>query len=157
MIERMMQPFGVTVDRIARTAREGVQTLAALPELLPLADVVVLIVPLTGETRGMIGTEELGMMKQGALLVNAARGPVVDTDALLAALHSGRIRAALDVTDPEPLPDGHALWFAPNVLITPHVAGSSPGFMPRAMELAGEQIRRMQRGETVINIVKGEY
>lgn len=157
MIERMMQPFGVTVDRIARTAREGVQTLAALPELLPLADVVVLIVPLTGETRGMIGSNEIASMKQGTLLVNAARGPVVDTDALLAALHAGRIRAALDVTDPEPLPDEHALWSAPNVLITPHVAGSSPGFMPRAMELAGEQIRRMQRGETLINIVTGDY
>lgn len=156
-IERMMQPFSVTVDRIARTAREGVQTLAALPELLPQADVIVLIVPLTGETRGMIGVEEIARMKQGALLVNAARGPVVDTDALLAALHAGRIRAALDVTDPEPLPDAHALWSAPNVLITPHVAGSSPGFMPRAMELAGEQIRRMQRGETPINIVTGEY
>ncbi|MGC8549574.1 MAG: 2-hydroxyacid dehydrogenase [Acidobacteriaceae bacterium] len=157
MIERMMQPFGVSVDRIARTAREGVRTLAALPELLPLADVVVLIVPLTGETRGMMGAQELGLMKQGALLVNAARGPVVDTDALLAALHAGRIRAALDVTDPEPLPDGHALWSAPNALITPHVAGSSPGFMPRAMDLAGEQIRRMQRGEAPINIVTGEY
>lgn len=157
MIERMMQPFGVTVDRIARTAREGVQTLAALPELLPLADVVVLIVPLTGETRGMIGAGEMARMKQGALLVNAARGPVVDTDALVAALHAGRIRAALDVTDPEPLPDGHALWSAPNVLITPHVAGSSPGFMPRAMELAGAQVRRMQRGEALINIVTGEY
>jgi phosphoglycerate dehydrogenase-like enzyme len=157
MIERMMQPFSVRVDRIARTAREGVKTLAALPELLPQADVVVLIVPLTGETRGMIGAEQLAQMKQGALLVNAARGPVVDTDALLAALQAGRIRAALDVTDPEPLPDGHPLWSAPNALITPHVAGSSPGFMPRAMELAGEQIRRMQRGETPINIVTGEY
>lgn len=157
MIERMMQPFGVTVDRIARTAREGVQTLAALPELLPQADVAVLIVPLTEETRGMMGAEQLGRMKQGALLVNAARGPVVDTNALVAALQSGRIRAALDVTDPEPLPEGHPLWSAPNVMITPHVAGSSPGFMPRAMELAGEQIRRMQRGERPINIVTGEY
>jgi len=157
MIERMMEPFGVTVDRIARTARQGVHTLAALPELLPLADVVVLIVPLTGETQGMIGAEEIALMKQGALLVNAARGPVVDTDALLAALHGGRIRAALDVTDPEPLTDGHALWSAPNALITPHVAGSSPGFMPRAMELAGEQIGRMLRGEALINVVIGEY
>ena len=157
MIERMMEPFGVTVDRIARTARESVKTLASLPELLPQADVVVLIVPLTGETRGMIGVEQLARMKQGALLVNAARGPVVDRDALLAALQAGRIRAALDVTDPEPLPDGHPLWSAPNTLITPHVAGSSPGFMPRAMELAGEQVRRMQRGEALQNVVTGEY
>lgn len=157
MIERMMQPFSVTVDRIARTAREGVQTLSALGELLPQADVVVLIVPLTGETRGMIGAAEMARMKPGALLVNAARGPVVDAQALLAALQAGRIRAALDVTDPEPLPDGHPLWSAPNTLITPHVAGSSPGFMPRAMALAGEQIRRMQRGEALENVVTGEY
>lgn len=156
-IERMMQPFEVQVDRIARTAREGVKTLAALPELLPEADVVVLIVPLTGETRGMIGAEQIALMKQGTLLVNAARGPVVDADALLAALREGRIRAAVDVTDPEPLPDGHPLWSAPNLLLTPHVAGSSPNFMRRAMQLAGDQIRRMQLGETVINIVTGEY
>lgn len=157
MIERMMQPFAVEVDRIARSAREGVMTLEALPELLPHADVVVLIVPLTDETRGMIGAEQLAGMKRGALLVNAARGPVVDTDALLAALKEGRIRAALDVTDPEPLTDGHPLWSAPNLLLTPHVAGSSPNFMRRAMQLAGEQIRRLQRGEPLENVVTGEY
>ena len=156
-IERMMEPFGVEVARIARTAREGVATLSELPELLPKADVVVLIVPLTGETRGMIGEKELGLMKQGALLVNAARGPVVDAEALMAALKAGRIRAALDVTDPEPLPDGHPLWSAPNTLITPHVAGSSQNFMARVMQLAGEQIRRMQRGEPLANVVTGEY
>ncbi len=157
MIERMMEPFAVEVDRIARSAREGVVTLKELPELLPKADVVVLIVPLTGETRGMIGAEQLARMKQGALLVNAARGPVVDQDALLAALKANRIRAAVDVTDPEPLPDGHPLWSAPNLLLTPHVAGSSPNFMRRAMQLAGEQIRRMQRGEPLENVVTGEY
>jgi phosphoglycerate dehydrogenase-like enzyme len=157
MVERMMQPFGVEVDRIARTARAGVETLDGLADLLPLADVVVLIVPLTEATRGLFGAEQIARMKQGALLVNAARGPVVDTVALLSALQSGRIRAALDVTDPEPLPDGHPLWSAPNTMITPHVAGSSPGFMPRAMQLAGEQIRRLQRGETLANVVTGEY
>lgn len=157
MIERMMQPFAVEVDRIARSAREGVVTLQELPELLPQADVVVLILPLTEETRGLMGAEQIARMKQGALLVNAARGPVVDADALLVALREGRIRAALDVTDPEPLPDGHPLWSAPNALITPHVAGSSPNFMRRAVQLAGEQIRRMQRGETLDNIVTGEY
>jgi phosphoglycerate dehydrogenase-like enzyme len=96
-------------------------------------------------------------MKQGALLVNAARGPVVNTEALLAALHQGRIRAAIDVTDPEPLPDGHPLWSAPNLLITPHVAGSTPMFMVRAMEFAASQIGRYLRGEPLENVVTGEY
>lgn len=157
MVERMMQPFAVQVDRIARTAREGVAPLKALPELLPEADIVVLLVPLTDETRGLIGAKQLASMKRGALLVNAARGPVVDTNALMESLHAGHIRAALDVTDPEPLPDGHPLWSTPNLVITPHVAGSGPHFMSRAMQLAGDQIRRMQRGEELINIVTGDY
>jgi len=96
-------------------------------------------------------------MKQGALLVNAARGPVVVTDALLAALHNGRISAAIDVTDPEPLPDGHPLWSAPNLLITPHIASSTPQFMVRAMQFAAAQIGRYLRGEPLENIVTGEY
>ena len=128
-----------------------------LPDLLPSADVVVLIVPFTRETTHMIGERELALMKQGALLVNAARGPVVNTEALLAALHQGRIRAAIDVTDPEPLPDGHPLWSAPNLLITPHVAGSTPMFMVRAMEFAASQIGRYLRGEPLENVVTGEY
>jgi phosphoglycerate dehydrogenase-like enzyme len=96
-------------------------------------------------------------MKQGALLVNAARGPVVNTDALLAALHEGRISAAIDVTDPEPLPDGHPLWSAPNLLITPHIASSTPMFMVRAMQFAASQIARYLRGEPLENVVTGEY
>jgi len=156
-IEQLLQPFAVEVDRIARTARAGVASIGQLPALLPLADVIILIVPLTEETRGLIGAGQLAAMKQGALLVNAARGPVVDTDALIAALEAGHIRAAIDVTDPEPLPDGHPLWSAPNLIITPHVAGSSPQFMARAMQLAGQQIRRMQAGEPLENIVTGDY
>jgi phosphoglycerate dehydrogenase-like enzyme len=105
----------------------------------------------------MIGAKELALLKQGTLLVNAARGPVVDTDALLAALHAGRIRAAIDVTDPEPLPDGHPLWHAPNLLITPHVAGSTPQFMVRAMEFAAAQVGRYLRGEPLENVVTSEY
>jgi phosphoglycerate dehydrogenase-like enzyme len=96
-------------------------------------------------------------MKQGALLVNAARGPVVNTDALLEALHAGRIHAALDVTDPEPLPEGHPLWKAPNLFLTPHIASSTPAFMVRAMELAAEQVSRCLRGEPLKNIVTGDY
>jgi phosphoglycerate dehydrogenase-like enzyme len=156
-IEERLQPFGVEFVRIARQARDGVYGTDSLTELLPKADIVVLIVPSTSETTGMIGARELTLMKHGALLVNAARGPVVDTTALLAALHEGRIRAAVDVTDPEPLPDGHPLWSAPNLLITPHVGGSTPMFMVRAMEFAGAQIGRYLRGEPLENVVSGEY
>ncbi len=85
----------------------------------------------------MIGRSQLALMRQGTLLVNAARGPIVDTDALVEALNSGRIRAAIDVTDPEPLPEGHPLWSCPNLLITPHVAGSTPQFAPRALRDGG--------------------
>ena len=156
-IEQRLQPFGVEFVRIARTARDGVHGVADLHQLLPSADVVILIVPYTSETTGMIGARELALMKQGALVVNAARGPVVHTDALLAALHAGRITAAIDVTDPEPLPDGHPLWHAPNLLITPHLAGSTPRFMIRAMQFAAAQIGRYLRGEPLENIVTGEY
>jgi phosphoglycerate dehydrogenase-like enzyme len=156
-IEARLAPFGVEIVRVARTARPGVAAIAQLPELLPQADAVVLVVPMTSETAGLIGAKEIALMKQGALLVNAARGPVVDTNALLAALESGRIRAAIDVTDPEPLPDGHPLWSAPNLLLTPHVAGSSPMFMVRAMQLAAAQIGRWLRGERLENVVEGEY
>jgi phosphoglycerate dehydrogenase-like enzyme len=96
-------------------------------------------------------------MKRGALLVNAARGPVVDTDALVQALNDGKIRAAIDVTDPEPLPVGHPLWKAPNLLITPHVAGASAKFIERALKLASEQARRYARGERLINVVESGY
>jgi phosphoglycerate dehydrogenase-like enzyme len=96
-------------------------------------------------------------MKEGALLVNVARGPVADTDALLHALGKGRVRAALDVTDPEPLPEGHPLWSAPNTLITAHVGGDTPGFRARAYKLVGDQLRRYSAGEPLINVVEGEY
>lgn len=156
-IEARLAPFGAEIVRVARSARPGVVPIAQLSELLPQADAVVLVVPMTTETTGLIGAREIALIKQGALLVNLARGPVVDTEALLAALHNGRLRAAIDVTDPEPLPDGHPLWSAPNLLLTPHVAGSSPMFMVRAMQLAAGQIRRYLRGQPLENVVKGEY
>lgn len=156
-VEERLIPFGVEITRVARTARDGVYAADQLPDLLPTADVIVLVVPSTSETVGLIGAKELSLLRQGALLVNAARGSVVDSGALLAALHSGRVRAALDVTDPEPLPQGHPLWSAPNLLITPHVAGSTPMFMRRAMECAAAQVRRYLRGEPLDNIVTGEY
>ncbi len=154
-IEQRLQPFGVNVQRIARTARltPEVHDGGSLDTLLPLADIVILIVPLTDATRGMIGAAKLAKMKKGALLVNAARGPVVDTDALVEALNTRRIFAALDVTDPEPVPADHPLWTAPNCLITPHIAGSTPQFVHRAYRFGAEQVKRYLAGETLENLV----
>jgi phosphoglycerate dehydrogenase-like enzyme len=155
--EERLQPFGIKMLRIGRRRREGVEAADRLDDLLPQADVVVLLLPLTEETRGFINGKRLARMKHGALLVNAARGPVVDTDALVEALQAGRIHAAVDVTDPEPLPAGHPLWSAPNVLITPHIAGSSPGMMDRVMRLIGDQCRRYLAGEPLAHVVSEGY
>jgi phosphoglycerate dehydrogenase-like enzyme len=154
-IEARLAGFGVNVMRVARSAKEQpkVFPISELHRLLPEADVVVVIVPLTAETRGMIGAREIGLMKRGALLVNAARGPVVVTDALVEALTEHRIRAALDVTDPEPLPAGHPLWSVPNCFITPHVGGSTPEFIYRAFRFGAEQVRRYVAGEPLKNVV----
>jgi len=142
---------------VARTARDGVHGIDELPDLLGSADVVVLIVPKTSETVGMVDAEFLARMPDGALLVNAARGPVVITDALLAELQSGRLRAALDVVEPEPLPSSHPLWTAPNLLLTPHVAGSVLGFGDRFVELLAAQLTRFEQGQSLQNVVTGEY
>lgn len=158
-IEKRLLPFEVEITRVARRPRPEpvVHAIASLHSLLPDADVIVLIVPLTKETTGMFGTAEFALLKQGALLVNAARGPVVDTQALVSALNAGKIRAAVDVTDPEPLPAGHPLWSAPNLLLTPHVAGATERFMPRALQIAADQVRRLIAGEPLINIVSDGY
>jgi phosphoglycerate dehydrogenase-like enzyme len=155
-IERILAPFDVEILRVARNARTepNVHAVSELDSLLPKADVVVLILPATAESKGLIGARQLGLMRQGALLVNAARGPVVDTDALVETLNAGRIRAALDVTDPEPLPEGHPLWSCPNLLITPHVGASTPQFTPRALKTAAEELRRYMKGEPLQNIVQ---
>jgi phosphoglycerate dehydrogenase-like enzyme len=152
-IGRMLSGFDVELSYVARTAREGVHGTDELPRLLPEADVVVLIVPVTPETRGLVDAGFLAAMKDGALLVNAARGVIVDTDALLAELTAGRLRAALDVTDPEPLPEGHPLWSAPNLLLTPHVAGAVPDTNQRAAETVAAQLRRVLAGEPLANVV----
>jgi phosphoglycerate dehydrogenase-like enzyme len=158
-VHARLAPFEVEVTLVARTARPeaGVYGVADLSGLLPAADVVVLIVPLTDQTRGMVDARFLAALSDGALLVNAARGPVVDTDALVAELASGRISAALDVTDPEPLPTDHPLWDMPNVLLTPHVAGSVRGLLQRAYRLAGEQLRRFVAGKSLANEVVNGY
>jgi phosphoglycerate dehydrogenase-like enzyme len=156
-VERRLAGFEVTVARVARSARPGVAALGDLPGLLPAADVVVLLVPATPETAGMVDGAFLAAMKDGALLVNAARGTVVDTDALAAEVASGRLRAALDVTDPEPLPSASRLWALPGVFITPHVAASTPVSRQRAAQLVREQAEAYARGEPLRNVISGAY
>jgi phosphoglycerate dehydrogenase-like enzyme len=156
-VEERLRPFGVTVDRVARRGREGVHPLAELSGLVPTADILVVLLPLTPETRHLVGAAIVSRMKSGALLVNASRGAVVDTDALIATLADGRIRAALDVTDPEPLPDGHPLWSMPGVLITPHIAGDVSGEEDRAWALVADQVGRLTRGEPLRNVVTDGY
>ncbi|WP_194898554.1 2-hydroxyacid dehydrogenase [Catenulispora pinisilvae] len=152
-IERRLAGFEVEVLRVARTARDGVHALTEIDTLLPRADVVITVVPATDETRGMIDAPFLARMKDGALLVNVARGVVARTDALMAECASGRLRAAMDVTDPEPLPQDHPLWRTPNVLITPHVGGASSAFLPRALRVIEEQLGRWAAGEELTNVV----
>jgi phosphoglycerate dehydrogenase-like enzyme len=154
LVGERLQMLGATVVGVASTAREDLHGVDELPALLPGADAVVMLTPLTPATHGLIGASELQAMRDGAVVVNAARGQVIDTDALLAEVTSGRLRAVLDVTDPEPLPAEHPLWKAPGVLsITPHIAGDSPVANRRAAILAGEQLARWALGEPLRNVV----
>jgi phosphoglycerate dehydrogenase-like enzyme len=157
-IERRLHGFEVaSITRVARRRRPGppeVHPIDDLHRLLPQADVAILIAPHTPETEGMIGARELALLPDGALLVNVARGKLVDTDALVAELSAGRIRAALDVTDPEPLPADHPLWRQPGVLISPHVGGASSAFAPRADRLIAAQLTRFMAGEPLANVVR---
>jgi phosphoglycerate dehydrogenase-like enzyme len=150
-----LAPFGVRAVGIARRAREGVEPPEALARLLPEADAVVVLLPHTPETDRLVDAAFLARMKPGAILINAARGRIVHTEALVQALHARRVRAALDVTDPEPLPPDHPLWRAPNVLITPHVAGAVARWRARAHRFAGEQIRRYAAGQPLLNVRSG--
>lgn len=142
-----LAPFECQVTPVARTARSGVSAATALPQLLADAEIVIVAVPLADDTRGMVGADLLARMPDGALLVNVSRGPVIDTEALVAETSTGRLRAALDVTDPEPLPPGHPLWSSPGVLISPHVGGNTSAFWPRARRLVEQQITRMADGQ----------
>jgi phosphoglycerate dehydrogenase-like enzyme len=156
-IETRLAPFGSSFLRVARSARPGVEPVERLDDLLGLADIVVLIMPLTSETHHLIDARRLAKIKQGALLVNAGRGATIDTDALLNALQQKRIRAAIDVVDPEPLPPEHPLWSAPNLLLTPHIASDSARTMQRAFQLASEQVQRFAHNQPLHNVVIGEY
>jgi len=153
-LERRLDGFECDVVRVARTQRSGVHGWDALPELLPDADVVVLLVPLTDETRRMVDADFLAAMKDDAVLVNVSRGAVVDTDALVAECGSRRLLAALDVTDPEPLPPDHPLWRTPGVLITPHVGGATTAMSPRALALLRDQLQRWASGQPLRNVVQ---
>jgi phosphoglycerate dehydrogenase-like enzyme len=156
-VERRLAGFECDVLRVARSARDGVAPLESLPTLLAQADVVIVTLPLTDETRGMVDADFLAAMRDGALLVNMARGPIVDTDALLHEVGGGRLFAALDVTDPEPLPAGHPLWTAAGVLISPHVGGDTSAFWPRAHALVRDQLERFAAGQPLANVVTGPY
>jgi phosphoglycerate dehydrogenase-like enzyme len=152
-VERHLEPFGVTVIGVARQARDGVHSVAELPYLVRQADAVVVLAPLTPETRGLVDAALLGRMRDGALFVNAGRGGVVDTAALVAELRPGRLRAVLDVVDPEPLPDDHPLWDLA-LAITPHNAGDSAAADERAVRFGAEQLVRFARGEPLLNVVR---
>jgi phosphoglycerate dehydrogenase-like enzyme len=153
MIGKMLANFEVTVTAFSRSGKDGALTFDHFDRLLPTFDVIILIVPLNDQSRHLMNTQRLAAMKDGAALINVARGPVVDTDALIAELNSGRITAGLDVTDPEPLPAGHPLWSAKNVIITPHVGGDSQAFIPRGRKLVEEQLARYAAGQPLFHIV----
>lgn len=152
-IAQRLRPFEVEIVGVGRTARDGVQSLRDLDEILPTADILVCMLPLTSETAGLIDARRLALLPDGALVVNAGRGRTLVTEALVREVALGRLRAALDVVDPEPLPKDHPLWALPNVLITPHMAGDSPSTTIRCFALAGDQVRRFAAGEALLNEV----
>ncbi|MHC6593215.1 2-hydroxyacid dehydrogenase [Arthrobacter sp. C152] len=156
-IEARLLPFETEVTRMASRSREDgrgtIYGIDALYEQLPLHEIVVVSVPLGEATERLVDAKFLAAMPDGALLVNVARGPVADTDAVLAETSSGRLRAALDVTDPEPLPADHPLWTTPGVLITPHVGGASSAMFPRMVKLIRKQIALLQDGKAPVNVV----
>ncbi len=152
-----LRVFDAQVTLVGRTARGDVRTLADVPALLPATRAVVVTVPLTEQTMGLVDAGFLAALPDGAMLVNVARGRIVDTEALLAELKRERLSAFLDVTDPEPLPPGHPLWSAPNVLVTPHVGGGTTGWRRRGYRLVREQLRRYAAGEPLLNVVSGGY
>jgi len=153
-IEQRLIPFGASVSRASRAPRDGVAGLDDLPALAAAADILVACIALGPATRGLIGRDVLAALPDGALVVNVARGPVVDAEALTAELIAGRLRAALDVTDPEPLPPDRPEWTLPNVLITPHIGGDTTGFARRAAEFVADQAARHLDGRPLLNIVR---
>ncbi|MCU1686236.1 MAG: serA [Amycolatopsis sp.] len=156
-LARRLEAFDVRVTMVGLSARDGVHGVRELPGLLGAHDVTALMVPLTSKTHGMVDAAFLAAMPAHAVLVNASRGPVVDTAALVAELRSGRLRAALDVTDPEPPPPGHPLWTAPGLILNPHVGSAVHGTRRRSYAVAAAEIARYAGGELPNNLVHGEY
>jgi phosphoglycerate dehydrogenase-like enzyme len=152
-IARMLAGFEVQITSFSKSGSDGALTMDQFDVQISSFDVIILIVPLNDQTRHLMNSKRLAAMKDGAALVNVARGAVIETEALLAELNSKRIFAALDVTDPEPLPAGHPLWSAPNTLITPHVGGDSKAFEPRGRALVEAQLARFAAGQPLINVV----
>lgn len=152
-VAKNLSGFEVEVIGFSKSGRDGSKKIEELDSYLPTLDIVILILPLNAESKHLFNKERLAKMKDGALLVNVARGPIIDTDALIAELNSGRIHAALDVTDPEPLPEGHPLWKAKNLLIVPHVGGNSTAFEPRGRKLVESQLALLASGKPLNNIV----
>lgn len=152
-IARNLSGFDVRVVGFSKSGRDGSIKMADFDTYLPSLDVVILILPLNDETKHYFDSRRLALLKDGALLVNVARGQIVDTDALLNELNSGRIIAALDVTDPEPLPVNHPLWTAKGVFIAPHVGGNTSAFEPRARRLIESQLERFVSGKPLENII----
>lgn len=151
-IHDRLLPFEVEIRMVARSARDGIAGIDQLPTLLPQCDIVIVAIPLDESTRGMVNAEFLRLMTDGALLVNVSRGAVADTSAIIA--ETGRLKFALDVTDPEPLPSEHPLWRCSNVLITPHLGGRTSGFVPRARRLVREQVARWFAGEPLQGVIR---
>jgi phosphoglycerate dehydrogenase-like enzyme len=152
-----LRPFEVSLTRVARTERSDehgeIYGIGSLPDLVPTADIIVVVVPLDQSTTHLINDAFLSRMRDGTLLVNVSRGRVADTDALLKHASTGRLRLALDVTDPEPLPEGHPLFALENVLISPHIGGASSASPPRLFRLIRQQVERMRNGDEPLNVV----
>lgn len=159
-VAQRLVPFGVELVRVARSSRttdagEWVHAVSEVGDLLPSVDAVVCSLPLLEGTRGLVDESFFARMAEGAVFVNVGRGAVVNTDALLSAARAGKIRAALDVVDPEPLPGGHPLWDAPNVVITPHVGGNTRAAVSLQVSLLAQQVRQLAQGSPPLNVVGG--
>ncbi|CAN2220142.1 SerA Phosphoglycerate dehydrogenase and related dehydrogenases [Candidatus Nanopelagicaceae bacterium] len=152
-IAKNLSGFEVSVTAFTQSGRDGSLTIDQLDAHLPELDIIILILPLSDSSRHLFNAKRIAAMKDGALLINVARGPVVETDALVKELNSGRIFAALDVTDPEPLPAGHPLWSAKNLLLLPHVGGNSDAFEPRGRALVESQLQLLAAGAPLEHVV----
>jgi phosphoglycerate dehydrogenase-like enzyme len=152
-VARKLSGFDVSITAFTQSGRDGTVKIDDLDKHLPQLDIVILILPLSDSSRHMFNAARLASMKDGALIVNVARGPIIETEALIKELNSRRIYAALDVTDPEPLPQGHPLWSAPNLIVVPHVGGNSGAFEPRGRALIESQLQLLAAGNPLEHVV----